>query len=59
MSLFGKKPAPKPAVPVKTEAANKAVKRPPQSKEDRLREMIEKDPEQAAALLRELFLKNK
>ncbi len=37
---------------------NKPVK-PPATKEDKLRQMTQNDPEKAAALIREIFLKNK
>lgn len=72
MSLFGKKPAPKPPVSKRTEAEKKQAaeklagqlsrqmaKKAPPTKEDKIKEMISNDPEKAAQMLRELFLKDK
>lgn len=72
--MFGKKkleskPAPPPISDAKKAQAAKLMaqmnkqmskqKSAPQTKEDKLREMMEGDPEKAAQLLRELFLKGK
>lgn len=68
--LFGKKkPEPKPTPPPISEAKKaqaaklmaqmNSQKGTAQTKEDKLREMMEKDPEKAAQLLRDIFLKGK
>lgn len=66
--LFGKKkPEPKPAPPPISEAKKAQAarlmaqmnKQTGATKEDKIREMIENDPEKAAQLLREMFLKGK
>lgn len=58
MSTFGKKPPSKPTASNKTETMGRqqTAKRPALTKEDKLKEMIEQDPEKAAALLRQMFL---
>ena len=70
MSIFGKKPV-QPAKPKRTQAELNAeaaklaarlgrnVQPRPATKEDKIRDMIQNDPEKAAALIREMFLKGK